>query len=65
MIQTLVGHLILTIARNHFKVYLKGGELLMMRIYVSVLSIILFVFSLLWFSSCTKQVVKDEEEGIA
>ena len=37
----------------------------MIRKYVSVLSITLFVVSLLWFSSCTKQVVKDEEEGIA
>jgi peptidoglycan-associated lipoprotein len=37
----------------------------MVREYVSVVSIILFALSLLCFGSCTKQVVKDEEEGIA
>lgn len=37
----------------------------MVRKSVSVLSVILFALSLLWFSACTKQVVEDEAEGIA
>jgi peptidoglycan-associated lipoprotein len=37
----------------------------MIRKYASVVSIILFTLSLLWCSSCTKQVAPDEEEGSA
>lgn len=37
----------------------------MIRKSVNVFSVILFALSLLWFSSCTQRMVKDEEEGIA
>ena len=37
----------------------------MARKSICLLSVVFFVFSLLWFSSCTQRMVKEEEKGIA